>query len=112
MSMYYYVSYVEEYPIYEPAEGGYYYTGDTVVFCRKFSTWKKANKYYQKLKKWFLEESEWGVDESRIHTWDNSGVDKWGEGSVAIYQSRYIGEGARVQITRGPFQERGWQPYC
>ena len=38
----YYVSYIREYPIYEPAEGGYYYAGEHVESCREFSTWKKV----------------------------------------------------------------------
>ena len=112
MSMYYYVSYVEEYPIYEPAEGGYYYAGEQVVDYRKFSSWKKANKCFQKWKKWFLEENEWAVAQNRIHIWENPGIDKYGDGSLVRYNSKYIGEGAKVQITRGPFKEHGYEPYC
>lgn len=113
MATYYYVSYVEEYPIYEPAEGGYYYTGEQVMNYRKFSSWKKANKCFQKWKKAFLEEYDWAVKQDRVWVWDNPGVDpKDGQGSLARYSSRYIGEGASVQITRGPFKEHGYEPYC
>ena len=112
MAMYYYVSYVEEYPIYEPAEGGYYYAGDTVQRYRKFSSWKKANKCFQKWKKWFLEENEWAVEQNRVYLWENPGIDKYNDGSVVGYNSKYIGEGASVRITKGPYEEHGWHPYC
>lgn len=65
MATYYYVSYVEEYPIYEPAEGGYYYAGEQVMNYRKFSSWKKANKYFQKVKRQFLDEYDWAFCKDR-----------------------------------------------
>ena len=51
----YYVSWIREYPIFEPAEGGYYYAGEQVFYCEEYPTWKKANKAYQKLKREFYE---------------------------------------------------------
>lgn len=107
-----YVSYVEEFPIYEAAEGGYYYAGEQVMNCRKFSSWKKANKCFQKWKREFLEDYGWAVEQDRVHIWENPGIDKYGDGSVVRYNSRYIGEGASVRITRGPFREHGYEPYC
>ena len=115
MPAYYHVSYVTEYPIYEPAEGGYYYAGTTVRHSRRFPSWKKANKYFQKLKRWFLEEHEAEFRQGRVNVYEMSGVSqKWGDnaGSSVRYASRYIGEGDEVVITKGPYQESGWHPYC
>ena len=105
----YYVSYITEYPIYEPAEGGYYYAGTQIQMCRKFSEWKKANRFYQKCRKEFLESHD--GDEDRIHEYICGGVGKYG-GSVVYYRSRYIGEGEKVEVSRTKPVEHGWTPYC
>lgn len=105
----FYVSYITEYPIYEPAEGGYYYAGTVVEECYKFDTWKKANKKYQKMRKAFLE--YYGADDEGIREYVCGGVSKYG-GSGVYYASKYIGEGARVEITRKEPREKGWEPYC
>lgn len=102
----FYVSYIEEYPIYEPAEGGYYYAGEHVVECREFSSWKKANRYFQEWRKWFLEEYR-----ERACDCPCGGCGKYVNPSV-VYFSRYIGEGARVELTRKKPVDRGRQPYC
>lgn len=105
----FYVSYVTEYPIYEPAEGGYYYAGETVQHCRRFSSWRGANRYYQKLRAEFIAEHDWETD--RVIDLTPGGVGKWVNPAV-IYQSRYIGEGERVQLTRTAPVDKGWEPYC
>lgn len=104
----YYVSYITEYPIYEPAEGGYYYAGTRIEMCREFPSWKKANRFYQKCRKEFLEMFE--GEEDRIREYICGGVGKYG-GSEVYYNSRYIGEGAKVEITRKKPVEHGWHPY-
>lgn len=105
----YYVSYITEYPIYEPAEGGYYYAGENVESCREFSTWKKANRFYQKLRKEFLEMYE--DEPERILDYICGGIGKYGGSSVS-YLSRYIGEGERVEISKVKPQGKGYEPYC
>lgn len=46
---YYYISLYEEYPIYEPAEGGYYYAGRELVrVLYKTPSYKKARRFYDK----------------------------------------------------------------
>lgn len=48
-----YLTYYEEYPIYEPAEGGYYYSGNQVVSYERLSkraAKKKLKQLYNKLK--------------------------------------------------------------
>lgn len=104
----FYVSYIEEYPIYEPAEGGYYYAGESVRMCRAFHDWEKANRFYQKLKLWFLD--EYSYDSSRLVVRDYGGCGKYVNPCVC-YRGKYIGEGARIQITRKEPVEKGWVPY-
>ena len=41
----YYVSYYDEYPIYEPAEGGYYYAGTSATHSEGFNSLKAAQKF-------------------------------------------------------------------
>ena len=50
----YYVTYYEEYPIYEPAEGGYYYAGSQNVWVREFKSWRKARQFFNKAAKQFV----------------------------------------------------------
>lgn len=105
----YYVSYITEYPIYEPAEGGYYYAGTQIQMCREFSSWKKANRFFQKCRKEFLEMHEGEEDRINDATW--GGVGKHVNPAV-YYFSRYIGEGESVELTRKKPVEHGWTPYC
>ena len=105
----YYVSYVTEYPIYEAAEGGYYYAGETVQMCRAFQTWRKARRFYNKIRADFLE--RFGFETDRINDFQPGGICKWGDGPVAAYYGKYIGDGERVQITRYEPHDKGYQPY-
>ena len=43
-----YLSYYEEYPIYEPAEGGYYYSGAELVESERLSK-RAAKKWKEKI---------------------------------------------------------------
>lgn len=104
----FYVSYITEYPIYEPAEGGYYYAGEQVQFCKEFSSWKKANRCFQKMRKEFLAEYDYCPDRINDAVW--GGVGKWVNPAV-YYHSKYIGEGEYIQITRTKPVEKGWHPY-
>ncbi len=45
----YYVSYYEEYPIYEPAEGGYYYAETELHYFYRVRTLKKARRILNKV---------------------------------------------------------------
>ena len=108
----YYVSFITQYPIYEAAEGGYYYSGTSVEECREFSSWKKANRYYQKMRKWFLEDySFWVNGKTGVSDYQCGCVNKRNHPVVRCY-SRYVGEDAWVQLTRTKPQEHGWHPYC
>lgn len=111
----YYVSYITEYPIYEPAEGGYYYAGEIVEECREFPTWKKANKYFQKMKAWFLDLHDYENELGHVAVNELSGVRKFPGfdiGSSATLYAKYIGEGERVEISCRKPQDKGYEPYC
>lgn len=105
----YYVSFISEYPIYEPAEGGYYYAGETVVECKEFQSWKKANRAYQAMKRELID--VYGHT-GRVDSFDCGGCGKYLNHPATYYHSKYIGEGARVQLTRTKPHNIGRQPYC
>lgn len=105
----YYVSYITEYPIYEPAEGGYYYAGTTIEQCLEYSTWKKANKCFQAWRKEFI--NAHADEPERINDFVSGGCGRWAHPFVA-YNSRYIGEGEHIELTRTKPVEKGWTPYC
>ena len=99
-----YITHYEEYPIYEPAEGGYYYAGNQVVESERLSKrqckknlkelWADAQKENEHLP----EREQW------IMFSDGTGIRK---------QSRYIGDGESyiIEKKRGS-RVRGWHPYC
>ena len=114
-----YVTFISEYPIYEPAEGGYYYAGTTINEERVFRDWRDARQYYNKAKKEFVEyfgepltDEQW--DDYDRHPWkyrDRVYEDRW-RGRVGIYHStQYIGSGHELTITKKPRKEKGWVPY-
>ena len=99
----YYVTYYEEYPIYEPAEGGYYYAGSQNVWVREFKSWRKARQFFNKVAKQFVEDS----------SYDNPYCMYGFPNSCAKVHSRYIGEGYGIVLTsKKPLEEHGWKPYC
>ena len=94
--MKYYISLYELYPIYEPAEGGYYYEGATHLGSQKCSSLRKA----RSIMKHVVESGDYG--EMTIAT-------PW----RATSDSKYIGEGYELRIeTRPGCHERGYHPYC
>lgn len=92
----YYVTYSEYYPIYEPAEGGYYYSGKEIVHTEICQTFKKAKR---KIRKWLKD----NLDEI---SWISN--DKLSFG----YDGKYIGEGWICEMTTKPVVECGRVPYC
>ena len=105
----FYVSYITEYPIYEPAEGGYYYAGTTIEACEEFTSWKEANKLFQKWRKEFLFEHQFEMERVTDHLCGGCG--KYNN-PIVYYKSRYIGEGEWIEMTRAKPVEKGWRPYC
>ena len=92
-----YLTHYEEYPIYEPAEGGYYYSGNEIVEYERMSL-RKAKKMIRELFKEIKNEKDWIIS-----------LDK----RRAYRKSKYIGEGESYVIERklGTYK-RGYEPYC
>lgn len=92
------VSHYQEYPIFEPAEGGYYYSGTELVETERLSR-RQAKKKFKAIVEELLDDEfeDWFFD---------------GEWQVTLY-SKYIGEGEFWCIERkaGSHVE-GWKPYC
>lgn len=107
-----YVTHYEEYPIYEPAEGGYYYAGNDVVEFEKLSKrkakvemnniWLQCEAENEENKMW---EERTG---QRFDYWERSS-----DGNMIWKTSRYIGEGESYVLERRKgSQTSGYQPYC
>lgn len=99
-----YLSHYEEYPIYEPAEGGYYYAGNSLVKSERMSE-RQAKKKLAEIWKNVQKENELLPSVERwVMSNDKRGVYK---------SSRYIGEGESIIIERHKgSEERGWEPYA
>lgn len=100
----YYVTYYNKYPIYEPAEGGYYYSGIEIVESHEFSTFKKAKLF---LRKWYKNCIE--CEDHKSKYWRcNASKTFFGQPN-----QKYIGDGWYVQLERKQGKDvRGWTPYC
>lgn len=115
-----YISHYEEYPIYEPAEGGYYYAGNQLVeserkskrACKKalLKIWEECKR--DNINRGFRDDNknEWDQIISMTHEypWYFNKEDNY------IYKNNYyVGEGESYTIERKQgSQESGWQPYC
>lgn len=77
-----YLTHYEEYPIYEPAEGGYYYAGNQAIEYRRLNSMKQAKRIFAKMQK-ELEADGFIVYENR-----------------AFLPSKYIGEGESWRIEK------------
>ena len=98
----YYVTLYYLYPIYEPAEGGYYYNGIGVDESYGFQTRKKALKFLRKRRKECLKEDK------NVKGWYNY------INSFGVYnENGYIGNGYFWELERKFGASRsGYQPYC
>ena len=92
----FYLTHYEEYPIYEPAEGGYYYAGNRAQEFYRLNSMKQVKRKLAKMKK-DLEEDGFIVSEELDAAWRFS---------------KYIGEGESwvVEKVYGS-QNEGWHPY-
>jgi len=115
-----YITHYEEYPIYEPAEGGYYYSGNKVVDSEKMS--KRACKknlleIWEECKK---DNAERGFREDNTEEWERiinrTHEYPWcfnKEHNYIYKRSYYIGEGESYVIEKiHGSMERGYEPYC
>jgi len=109
-----YLTYYEEYPIFEPAEGGYYYSGNQVCTYERLSkraAKKKIKQLYDELK---ADDSE---PDSRYPGAPilRGSYDKWEliNNNRLERRSSYIGQGMSYVIERKLGREtRGYEPYC
>lgn len=92
----YFLTYSEYYPIYEPAEGGYYYSGKSICYMETATTFRKARLKMRKLLKNNDLETSW-ISTNKL---------SFG------FTGKYIGEGWICEITRKPVKEYGYTPYC
>lgn len=97
-----YLSYYEEYPIYEPAEGGYYYSGAELVESERLSK-RAAKKNMEELIKEAMELTDTGEE-----IWQYSPKAK------TLWQvTKYIGDGRFYVIEKHKgAHTRGRVPYC
>ena len=123
----YYVQMYSEYPIYEPAEGGYYYAGRTAEDLED-NEYKTIQEAIDDAKLW-VEELNEGAFGDEIWTFidkDTATVGKdiqemaeefgpeEGRCLIAYRSSKYIGEGAQLYIEIPAAyrkNECGWHPY-
>lgn len=94
-----YLTHYSEYPIYEPAEGGYYYAGRHADAYYRLNSVKQAKRKLEKFRK-ELEEDGFVV---RID----------GNNCYVYKHSRYIGDGESwiIEKVYGS-HEQGYEPYC
>ena len=99
----YYVTLYNKYPIYEPAEGGYYYEGREISWSFPFQEYRKARRFLKKCFKDCVACKD--TEDKYWHT--NANHSRFGVGS------KYIGEGWYVVLERKQGSEvKGWEPYC
>lgn len=111
------ITYYEEYPIYEPAEGGYYYEGNEVTWSRKKSKracrkefeeiWKKCQIINNELG--FVEGADWNdiCIRYKIYPWIRV------NDHMICKRGFHIGEGKMYVIEKHYGRLRqGRVPYC
>lgn len=107
--MKYYLTYYEAYPIYEPAEGGYYYEGRTAT---KWWESEDLNEILNSIsdfaEEFGMEKIPFDFDSVKYE------LEKWEYSVVALTHAKYIGDDEYLVIeTEKGFQkyESEWHPY-
>lgn len=107
--MKYYLTYYEAYPIYEPAEGGYYYEGRTAI------KWWESEDIDELLNSISNFAEEFGMEKMPFDFDDiKDELKKWGYCVVALTYAKYIGDDEYlVMETERAFHkyEAHWHPY-
>lgn len=109
----YYVTYYRNYPIFEPAEGGYYYSGREIIDSQSFTNRRKAKRFYYNWVKQFYNLHD--AVEENINQRDFGGWFSWDNDKEIAFiktNSRYIGEGEGIIFSAAPIEEKGYTPYC
>ena len=99
----YFVTTYEDYPIYEAAEGGYYYSGERMTDYRGFQSFRKARKTINRMYKQALRDGNFdGMIEYRSFNGLSFGA-----------FSKYIGDGWNIYLENKLGEnEHGYEPYC
>lgn len=114
-----FISHYEEYPIYEPAEGGYYYSGNQLVASERKSK-RQCRKNFEEIWQDCLKENEqnrfvgndydeWDkiIDRLHVYPWVRANA------NYIYRKGDLIGDGESYTIERRQgSQEKGWEPYC
>lgn len=98
-----------EYPIWEPAEGGYYYAGESVGGNPKKVKAGKGKREIAKLYRQIQEDIKDGCYRKTARAWISD------DGRECGVYTEYIGEGFRYVLESKNHVGRqchGWQPYC
>lgn len=104
MRKYYVVSYLQ-YPIFEPAEGGYYYEGAEIDWYTPVKSLKKARKLLKRAVREFYEAEGSYTEEVAEAIKDTT--------NHFYHSTRYIGDGVEWHIeTKLGIHEHGYKPYC
>ncbi len=109
--MKYYLTYYEAYPIYEPAEGGYYYEGRNAIKWWESEDLNELVNFIPNLaENWYeMELTNYGTIEDI-----NKELEDWGYIIVALTHSKYIGDDIYLVLeNEKAFQkyEAHWHPY-
>ena len=114
-----YITHYEEYPIYEPAEGGYYYAGNQIVESERKSK-RQCRKEFEEIWKQCLKENEEnGFIEGHEDEWRD--ISSWHyvfpwvrfDANYIFRDGYHIGEGESYVIERNQgSQEHGYESYC
>lgn len=106
-----YLTHYELYPIFEPAEGGYYYEGCSVVQSIKLSKNQAKRRFKRLCEEYKKDEREpWHDDRYGLHISNLSNSECI---HVLRCTSKYIGDGEMWVIEKySGSQTSGWHPYC
>lgn len=109
-----YVTHYEKYPIYEPAEGGYYYAGNEVVESERMSRRAAKRNMKELWEQAKAENLEMYGEEEPMRDF-RKGIFPWCrslDGNKIWKSGKYIGEGESYVLERHLGSEkRGWVPY-
>ena len=102
--MKYYLTYYEAYPIYEPAEGGYYYEGRNAIKWWESEDLNELVNFIPNLaENWYeMELTNYGTIEDI-----NKELEDWGYIIVALTHSKYIGDDIYLVLEN----EKAFQKY-
>ena len=104
----FYLTYYEEYPIYEPAEGGYYYAGCSAEEWAYDESLSEILKYIPEYLEKF--DMEFWIDKNNIVPL----FETYGAVVVGMETSKYIGEDRFIRLeneSEFKSEECGWHSY-